>query len=183
MKQVFLSGAIDRRLRGGESTCSDQAKGTKCDLWLVPLHYILSLYISSHVVSYEPAPWSPNLRTPSPRPPLLLSIAVWLWLPLPPFPLGPPPSCFGGCAVTCDPGRGGRKAAECQRDAAAMCEGRRGGSSDLSEWRRPAREMYTLPLLLLLYSYIVTFLPISSSTEHTHTHLRARGHDVDHFDC
>lgn len=77
------------------------------------------------------------------------------------------PSSLCGRDVTCDPGRG-PKAAEWQRDAGAVCEGRRGRSPDLSEWRRPTREMYTLPLLLL-YSYIVTFLPISTSTQQTHT--------------
>lgn len=176
----FVRGAR-QEVEGRGETCREQAKGSKCDLWLVPLHYIpIVIYLSSHVVSYEPPHdhqtyvhhHHHHCFSPSP----------WQRLPLPLYPLGPPPSCFGGCVVTCDPGRGGRKAAECQWDAAAMCEGRRGGSPDLSEWRRPAREMYTLPLLLLLlYSYIVTFLPISSSTEHTHSHARARGHDVDDF--
>ncbi len=83
------------------------------------------------------------------RPPPLLSLRSWcdLW-----------PVTLAGA-----------EAAEWQRDEGTMCEGRRGGSPDLSEWRRPAREMYTLPLLLLLYSYIVTFLPISTSTQQTHT--------------
>lgn len=75
------------------------------------------------------------------------------------------PSSFCGCDVTCDLGWW-PKAAEWQRDAGTVCEGRRGRSPDLSEWRRPTREMYTLPLLLL-YSYIVTFLPISTSTQQT----------------
>lgn len=39
------------------------------------------------------------------------------------------------------------KTAERQPDAGTECEGRRGRAPDLSEWGRPAREMYSLPLL------------------------------------
>lgn len=41
----------------------------------------------------------------------------------------------------------GVKTAEQQPDAGTECEGRRGRAPDLSEWGRPAREMYSLPLL------------------------------------
>lgn len=41
----------------------------------------------------------------------------------------------------------GVKTAERQSDASNECEGRRGRAPDLSEWGRPSREMYSLPLL------------------------------------
>lgn len=41
----------------------------------------------------------------------------------------------------------GVNTAEQQPDAGTECEGRRGRAPDLSEWGRPAREMYSLPLL------------------------------------
>lgn len=174
--RCFVRGAR-QKVEGRGVHVEIKQKGQNVIFDLFPCTISLSLYIFSRGV-IRTAPWSPTYTTTtaplrrrgygcpfhpplSARPPPALAVVSW------PVTLA-----------------GGRKAAERQRDAAAMCEGRRGGSPDLSEWRRPAREMYTLPLLLLLlYSYIVTFLPISSSTEHTHSHARARAHDVDDFHC
>lgn len=71
----------------------------------------------------------------------------------------PPPPSSSTCANTETPaspppvvlwpadGGLGEKTEEQQPDAGTECEGRRGRAPDLSEWGRPAREMYSLPLL------------------------------------
>ena len=132
--------------RGGEK----QRK--KCYLWLVPLHYIpiviyfltwchtnrpmttKSTYYYNHYINYttllflcRPTPSSPWLRLPPRTPP------------------SPPVPCRSCCDLLLM--SWGLKTAERQPDKGSECEGRRGGSPDLPDWGRPAREMYSLPLL------------------------------------
>lgn len=86
-------------------------------------------YINCHQ-HHPPPPSSSTCAAPTP----------WLWLPLktPLFPLVVSWPADGGLGVN---------TAEQQPDAGTECEGRRGRAPDLSEWGRPAREMYSLPLL------------------------------------
>lgn len=131
-----LSGPIGRGL-SGKIHVENKKGGTKCDLWLVPLHYIpIVIYLLPWCHMNRPMITKPTYTTTTSPWPLHSRVhpSLLLW------------------RLCCDlwPWPGGPNAAECQRDESAVCEGRRGGSPDLSEWRRPAREMYTLPLLLLL---------------------------------
>lgn len=122
---------------------------TTCDLWLVPLHYIPIVIYFLHVVSCVNRPmtmkptYNHNYINYHPPPPSSSTCATWRrgcgcpWNP----PLSP--------SVVLWPadGRLGVNTAEQQPDACTECEGRRGRAPDLSEWGRPAREMYSLPLL------------------------------------
>lgn len=83
-----------------------------------------------------------NYRHQHPPPPSASTCAAWCrgcgWHWTPPSPLVAFWPADGGLRV---------KTAEHQPDAGTECEGRRGRAPDLSEWGRPAREMYSLPLL------------------------------------
>lgn len=129
------------KVEGGEE------QRTTCDLWLVPLHYIPIVIYFLHVVSCVNRPmttkptynhnyFNTTLLPPRlPVPPDAVAAAA------PENPLYPPVVSWpadGGLGV---------KTAEQQPDEGTECEGRRGRAPDLSEWGRPAREMYSLPLL------------------------------------
>jgi len=129
-------------IEGGE----DQR--TTCNLWLVPLHYIpIVIYICFTWCHAWIAPWPPNPPTTTTTtntllfPPRLPVRPDAIAAAAPENPLFPP--------VVSRPADGGLgvKTAERQPDAGTECEGRRGRAPDLSEWGRPAREMYSLPLL------------------------------------
>lgn len=120
---------------------------TTCDLWLVPLHYIPIVIYFLHVVSCVNRPmttkptYNHNYNQHHPPPPSSTTVPPDAVAPSPKLPLFP--------LVVSWPAGDGLvvKTAERQPDEGNECEGRRGRAPDLSEWGRPTREMYSLPLL------------------------------------
>lgn len=139
-KQLWFKG------RGGRGA-EDNMWSLTCSLALYPYRYIFpsrgvmresphdhQTYLQPQQHQLPPTPPSssllvylcrltPRLRLPL-KTPLFPSVVSW--------------PADGGLGV---------KTAEQQPDAGSECEGRRGRAPDLSEWGRPAREMYSLPLL------------------------------------
>lgn len=110
---------------------------------LFPCTISLSLYIFFTWCHAWIAPWPPNPPTTTSPPSFALLVCLCRLTPrlplnTPMFPLVVSWPADGGLGV---------KTAEQQPDAGTECEGRRGRAPDLSEWGRPAREMYSLPLL------------------------------------
>lgn len=138
-KQLWFKG------RGGRS------RGQHVIFDLFPCTISLSLYISFTWCHAWIAPWPPNPPTTT-----TTSTTTNTTLLFPPR-LPVPPDAMAAAApenplfplVVSWPADGvlGVKTAERQPDAGTECEGRRGRAPDLSEWGRPAREMYSLPLL------------------------------------
>lgn len=145
---LFVS-SCGLKVAGGE-----RSRGQHVIFDLFPCTISLSLYIPFTWCHAWIAPWPPN---PPPTPTTTINLPTNSILLFPPR-LPVPPDAVAAAAPEHSPlfppvvswpadGGLGAKTAEQQPDAGTECEGRRGRAPDLSEWGRPAREMYSLPLL------------------------------------
>lgn len=131
-KQLRLKGSVGER-SGGRIVIFD----------LFPCTISLSLYIHTKPPQTHLQQLQPPLRQHHPPPSSSSTCAagplVALATAAPENP-APVPCRFVSCGLLLLP-VGGLKTAERQPDEGTECEGRRGRSSDLSEWRRPSREI------------------------------------------
>lgn len=138
----FFVSSCGFTIRGGKGA-EDNMWSLTCSLALYPYRCIFpSRGVMRETLHDHQTHLQPQLLPTTPSSSLLIylcRLTTWLRLPL-------KPPCFLWLSWRADGGLG-VKTAEQQPDQGTECEGRRGRAPDLSDWWRPAREMYSLPLL------------------------------------